>query len=67
MTQADLPLASAVRDPEARITNPLRRRRAPGMVENTPVLNILTHLILLTGMIILLFPMYLVFNAATLS
>jgi sn-glycerol 3-phosphate transport system permease protein len=67
MTQADLPLASAVRDPEARVTNLLRRRRAPGMVENTPLLNILTHLILLTGVIILLFPMYLVFNAATLS
>ena len=67
MTQADLPLASAVRDPESRIANPLRRRRAPGLVENTPLLNIMTHLILLTGMIILLFPMYLVFNAATLS
>lgn len=67
MTQADLPLASAVRDPDARIVNPLRKRRMPGMVENTPMLNILTHVILLTGMIILLFPMYLVFNAATLS
>jgi sn-glycerol 3-phosphate transport system permease protein len=67
MTQADLPLASAVRDPDARFVNPLRKRRMPGMVENTPMLNILTHVILLTGMIILLFPMYLVFNAATLS
>jgi sn-glycerol 3-phosphate transport system permease protein len=67
MTQADLPLASAVRDPDARIVKPLRKRRIPGMVENTPMLNILTHVILLTGMIILLFPMYLVFNAATLS
>ena len=42
-------------------------RRRPGMVENTPMLNILTHAILLLGMIILLFPMYLVFNASTLS
>lgn len=67
MTQADLPLASTVRDPGTRAANPLRKRRAPGMVENTPLLNILTHMIMLSGMIILLFPMYLVFNAATLS
>ena len=35
------------------------------MIERTPWLNFLTHLILLTGMAMLLFPMYLVFNAAT--
>lgn len=67
MTQADLPLAAAGLDPDAPTANPLRKRRAPGMVENTPVLNLLTHAILLGGMILLLFPMYLVFNAATLS
>lgn len=61
MTQAELTLD---RD---RITTPSRKRRAPGMVENTPLLNILTHVILLTGMIILLVPMYLVFNASTLT
>lgn len=37
------------------------------MIERTPVLNIATHLILLTGLAVLLFPMYLVFNAATLT
>ena len=37
------------------------------MVENTPLLNIATHAILLVGMLMLLFPMYMVFNAATLS
>ena len=37
------------------------------MVEKTPILNILTHLILLVGLLMLLFPMYLVFNAATLD
>ncbi|WP_363318450.1 ABC transporter permease subunit [Marivita sp.] len=67
MTQADLPLAAAAGSAEARAVNPPRKPRMPGLVENTPVLNILTHVILLTGMIILLFPMYLVFNAATLS
>lgn len=37
------------------------------MVEKTPLLNILTHLILIMGLLMLLFPMYLVFNAATLD
>ena len=42
-----------------------RKRRAPGMVENTPVLNWLTHLILLFGLLMLLGPVYLVFVAST--
>lgn len=35
------------------------------MVERTPILNILTHLILLSGLILLLGPIYLVFVAST--
>jgi sn-glycerol 3-phosphate transport system permease protein len=35
------------------------------MIERTPLLNIATHVILLLGAFMLLFPMYLVFNAAT--
>jgi len=35
------------------------------MIERTPILNIATHAILLFGAFALLFPMYLVFNAAT--
>jgi sn-glycerol 3-phosphate transport system permease protein len=64
MTQVDLPLvaAEAPRRPRA-----ARKPRRPGLVENTPGLDIATHVILLTGMFLLLFPMYLVFNAATLS
>lgn len=63
MTQADLPLA-ATGTPRAR---PARRTRRPGLVETTPGLDIATHVILLVGMVLLLFPMYLVFNAATLT
>ncbi|MEL6170324.1 MAG: ABC transporter permease subunit [Pseudomonadota bacterium] len=37
------------------------------MVEKTPWLNAATHIILLLGLLALLFPMYLVFNAATLD
>lgn len=37
------------------------------MVEKTPWLNLATHIILVLGLIVLLFPMYLVFNAATLD
>ena len=37
------------------------------MIERTPWLNIVTHLILLSGLILMLFPMYLVFVAASLS
>ena len=37
------------------------------MIERTPWLNVLTHLILLFGLILLLFPMYLVFVAASLT
>jgi sn-glycerol 3-phosphate transport system permease protein len=37
------------------------------MIERTPILNIMTHLILLMGLILMLFPMYLVFVAASLS
>jgi sn-glycerol 3-phosphate transport system permease protein len=37
------------------------------MIERTPLLNILTHAILLFGLILLLFPMYLVFVAASLD
>jgi sn-glycerol 3-phosphate transport system permease protein len=37
------------------------------MIERTPWLNIVTHLILLSGLIMLLFPMYLVLVAASLS
>ena len=42
-----------------------RKRRNPGMVESTPVLNFLTHAILVFGVLLLLFPMYLVFVAAS--
>ncbi len=35
------------------------------MIERTPWLNIVTHVILLSGLLLLLFPMYLVFVAAT--
>ena len=37
------------------------------MIERTPILNIVTHLILLFGAIMMLFPMYLVFVAASLD
>jgi sn-glycerol 3-phosphate transport system permease protein len=37
------------------------------MIEKTPGLNISTHVILILGLLMLLFPMYLVFNAATLD
>ena len=37
------------------------------MIERTPILNIVTHLILLSGLILMLFPMYLVFVAASLT
>jgi len=37
------------------------------MIERTPLLNIVTHLILLSGLILMLFPMYLVFVAASLT
>lgn len=37
------------------------------MIEKTPGLNIATHAILIAGVVMLLFPMYLVFNAATLD
>ena len=67
MTQADLSLSPAIRHNQPGARGARAPRRRPGMVENTPMLNILTHAILLLGMIILLFPMYLVFNAATLS
>ncbi len=48
-------------------TQPTRRkpRRTPGMVENTPWLNIATHAILIMGLLFLLGPMYLVFAAST--
>jgi sn-glycerol 3-phosphate transport system permease protein len=67
MTQADLSMSPAIRHNQPGARGARAPRRRPGMVENTPMLNILTHAILLLGMIILLFPMYLVFNAATLS
>ncbi len=37
------------------------------MIERTPLLNIATHVILLMGLIMMLFPMYLIFVAASLS
>ena len=37
------------------------------MIERTPILNVVTHLILIFGLIMLLFPMYLVFVAASLT
>lgn len=37
------------------------------MIERTPLLDFLTHIILLSGLLMLLFPMYLVFNASTLT
>ncbi|WP_367273336.1 ABC transporter permease subunit [Marivita sp.] len=61
MTQTDLPLVAA----ETPRNLSARKPRRPGLVENTPGLDIATHVILLLGMFMLLFPMYLVFNAAT--
>lgn len=37
------------------------------MIERTPILNIVTHLILFTGLMLLMVPLYLTFVAATLS
>lgn len=62
MTQADIPL-SAIDQPAARPAR--KRRRNPGMVENTPWLNFTTHAILVMGLLFLLGPMYLVFAAST--
>jgi len=67
MTQADLSLSAAATLEDDRVRAVRSTRRSPGMVENTPLLNLATHVILLMGMVMLLFPMYLVFNAATLS
>lgn len=63
MTQAELPLTAAIDAGPGKAAR--RRRRAPGMVENTPWLNVTTHLILLLGLALLLGPMYLVFVAST--
>ena len=66
MTQADLPLSEAA-DAVPASRKKRRPRRTPGMVENTPGLNIATHAILIMGLLLLLGPMYLVLAAATQS
>ena len=45
----------------------LRGRRAEGMVENRPVLDFITHAVLILGVAIIAFPVYVTFVASTIT
>lgn len=67
MTEATDPRLGNPAAPRAQSVKRKKRRQREGLVETTPLLDWTTHAILLAGLFLLLFPIYLAFTAASQS